>query len=298
MVRGTEISSFAVEIVDVVSGDASANDGPRILVRVSGPVIDETGVGPASRAPRSTAATAGHPPQRRRDLESIGAFGGKTVLATPIEETSSTPEAPAARPIGARSSRLGPVLPLCISVSIDALHGGSARAAVLCLSLALLGCPVQPPVNDDGGAGGGGGGGAMGGGGGATGGGGGGGGGGGNDDAGSDAGLEDSGVIDAGVDAGVDAWNDAGTDAGTDAGIDAGVNAVPSAGPKEFTRWARRTLVNSTNETDSPFPSTDFMALPDVTPEQFGPAFFDGGRLATAGCASSPSNLQAAHLRR
>src|SRR4051794_41243239 len=46
VIRGTEISSFDVEIVDVVSGDASSNDGPRILVRLSGPAVDETGVGP------------------------------------------------------------------------------------------------------------------------------------------------------------------------------------------------------------------------------------------------------------
>ena len=46
VIRGTDISSFDVEIVDVLSGDASGNDGPRILVRVSGPAVDRTGVGP------------------------------------------------------------------------------------------------------------------------------------------------------------------------------------------------------------------------------------------------------------
>ena len=46
VIQGTQISAFDVEILDVVSGDASANDGPRILVRVSGPAVDRTGVGP------------------------------------------------------------------------------------------------------------------------------------------------------------------------------------------------------------------------------------------------------------
>ena len=36
VVRGTAISSFDVEVIDVVSGDASSA-APRILVRTSGP---------------------------------------------------------------------------------------------------------------------------------------------------------------------------------------------------------------------------------------------------------------------
>src|SRR3954465_5846634 len=46
VIRGTEISSFAAAIAAVLSGDASGDDGPRILVRVSGPAVDRTGVGP------------------------------------------------------------------------------------------------------------------------------------------------------------------------------------------------------------------------------------------------------------
>ena len=45
VVHGTEISSFGVEILDVIDGDASG-PGPRLLVRVSGPAVDGTGVGP------------------------------------------------------------------------------------------------------------------------------------------------------------------------------------------------------------------------------------------------------------
>jgi hypothetical protein len=42
VVRGTDISSFDVEVIDVVSGDPSES-GARILVRVSGPAVDATG---------------------------------------------------------------------------------------------------------------------------------------------------------------------------------------------------------------------------------------------------------------
>ena len=96
VVQGTQISAFDVEIVDVVSGDASANDGPRILIRVSGEAVDRTGVGPGfSGSPiycdgRNAGAIS----------EAIGEYGGKTVLATPIEEIlANPPDAPRGRPM-------------------------------------------------------------------------------------------------------------------------------------------------------------------------------------------------------
>ena len=129
VVRGTEISSFAVEIVDVVSGDASANDGPRILVRVSGPVVDETGVGPGfSGSPIYCRDGAGTARNAGAISESIGAYGGRTVLATPIEEILANPaEAPRPKPIGARSSRIGRVLPLAEPLTVSGLSRGLAR---------------------------------------------------------------------------------------------------------------------------------------------------------------------------
>src|SRR5215210_9157939 len=101
VIRGTESSSFDAEIVDVVSGDASANDGPRILVRVSGPAVDQTGVGPGfSGSPIYCPDGTGASHNAGAISESIGAYGGKTVLATPIEEILANPaEAPRPRPI-------------------------------------------------------------------------------------------------------------------------------------------------------------------------------------------------------
>src|SRR5919201_2178901 len=43
--QGTDIGSLDVTVLDVVDGDPS-EDGPRILIRVSGPAVDATGVGP------------------------------------------------------------------------------------------------------------------------------------------------------------------------------------------------------------------------------------------------------------
>ncbi len=80
VVHGTEISSFGVQILDVI-GDDTAYGGPRLLVRVSGPAVDATGVGPGfSGSPIICGGrTAG------AISEAIGDYGNKVVLATPIE---------------------------------------------------------------------------------------------------------------------------------------------------------------------------------------------------------------------
>jgi hypothetical protein len=149
VVRGTAISSFDAEIVDVVSGDASANDGPRILVRLSGPVIDETGVGPGfSGSPIYCPDGAGAARNAGAISESIGAYGGKTVLATPIEEILANPaEAPRPRPVGARASRIGRVLPLADPLTVSGLNRGLAErltGAGAKARRSVLATPAQP----------------------------------------------------------------------------------------------------------------------------------------------------------
>jgi hypothetical protein len=158
VIRGTEITSFDVEIVDVVSGDASANDGPRILVRVSGPAVDDTGVGPGfSGSPIYCRDASGLARNAGAISESIGAFGGKTVLATPIEEIlANPPEAPRPRPIGARASRIGTVRPLAQPLTVSGLNrglaqrlteaGAKARRPILAApAMPLAPFPPQPP---------------------------------------------------------------------------------------------------------------------------------------------------------
>jgi hypothetical protein len=152
VIRGTEISSFDVEIVDVVSGDASSNDGPRILVRVSGPAVDETGVGPGfSGSPVYCDDGDGIARNAGAISESIGAYGGKTVLVTPIEEILANPvDAPRGRPIasrGARASSLGPVLPLADPLTVSGLSGDLGRrltAAGAKAGRAVLAAPAMP----------------------------------------------------------------------------------------------------------------------------------------------------------
>jgi hypothetical protein len=95
VVRGTEVTSFDVEVIDVIADDPAAG-GPRILIRVSGPAVDATGVGPGfSGSPiicdgRNAGAIS----------EGIGAYGNHVVLATPIEEILTA--RPAAAPASAR----------------------------------------------------------------------------------------------------------------------------------------------------------------------------------------------------
>src|SRR3954453_17364211 len=110
VVRGTDISTFDVGGLDVGDGDPDET-GPRILVQVSGPAVDATGIGPGfSGSPiycggRTIGAIS----------ESIGEFGGKPVPATPIEQIVGTPVDAPSKP-AAQTTR-------------DAGHASAKRAA-------------------------------------------------------------------------------------------------------------------------------------------------------------------------
>lgn len=106
VVRGTEISSFDVEIEDVIDGDASG-EGPRLLIRVSGPAVDSTGVGPGfSGSPIYCRDDQGTQRNAGAISESLGEYGGDVALATPIESILGiTPDAPSgsSQPVAHRS---------------------------------------------------------------------------------------------------------------------------------------------------------------------------------------------------
>jgi hypothetical protein len=122
VVRGTEVSNFDVEVIDVIADDP-ATGGPRILIRVSGPAVDATGVGPGfSGSPvvcdgRTAGAVS----------EGIGAYGNHVVLATPIEEILTARPAPA--PASARrASRLARAArPLLGPLTMGGLSSGTRR---------------------------------------------------------------------------------------------------------------------------------------------------------------------------
>ncbi len=125
VVQGTTISEFDVEIVDVIDGDASGQ-GPRLLIRVSGPAVDGTGVGPGfSGSPvycdgRNAGAIS----------ESLGEYGGDVVLATPIESILGTsPDAPRAAASGRKARAvMRKARPLATPLTVTGLGTTLGRA--------------------------------------------------------------------------------------------------------------------------------------------------------------------------
>jgi hypothetical protein len=94
VVQGTTISSFDVDVLDVIDGDP-LSDGPRILVEASGPAVDATGIGPGfSGSPIYCPDGAGTSRNIGAISTSIGDYGGKVVLATPIEAMLANPTDP------------------------------------------------------------------------------------------------------------------------------------------------------------------------------------------------------------
>lgn len=127
--HGTEIGSFDVTVLDVVAGDAAAN-GPQILVQVSGPAVDATGIGPGfSGSPIYCPDAAGVPRNIGAIADSVGEFGGKVALATPIESIFGTPvDPPRGRAAGASRARLAHARALATPLTVSGLTGPLSRA--------------------------------------------------------------------------------------------------------------------------------------------------------------------------
>jgi hypothetical protein len=127
VVRGTQISSFDVQVLDVIAPQAGLTDA-RILVRVSGPAVDATGVGPGfSGSPILCPDGAGV----RRNIgaisEGIGEYGNHVVLAMPIEQILRAGQAEPAR--ASRSPRHAALLrsarPLAGPLTVSGLSRGT-----------------------------------------------------------------------------------------------------------------------------------------------------------------------------
>lgn len=145
VVRGTEVTSFAIEVIDVVDDRFSAG-GPRILVRASGPAVDATGIGPGfSGSPIYCPDAAGVQRSIGAISESIGEYGGKVVLATPIEAILGLPvDAPRGTTARFRMARARPLAaPLTISGVSSALGSALQRAAAK-QGRALFATPAGP----------------------------------------------------------------------------------------------------------------------------------------------------------
>jgi hypothetical protein len=128
VVRGLEISSFGVEVVDVV--DRGRAGVARIIVRVSGPAVDATGLGPGfSGSPIYCPDADGVVRNIGAISETIGEYGGLLVLATPIEFMLAQPPLP---PAATRSTVIGArslAGPLTISGLRPSLGRAFERAA-------------------------------------------------------------------------------------------------------------------------------------------------------------------------
>src|SRR4051794_41324799 len=97
VIHGTDISTFDTEVLDVVAGNAA--DDARILIRVSGPAVDDTGIGPGfSGSPVYCPDGDGVARVIGAISEGIGEYGNKVALATPIEQMLAEPVSPPAAP--------------------------------------------------------------------------------------------------------------------------------------------------------------------------------------------------------
>lgn len=131
VVRGLDITSFDVEVVDVV--DRQRGAAARIIVRVSGPAVDATGIGPGfSGTPIYCPGADGVSRNMGAISQTIGDYGGRTVLATPIESILAQPLLPPAgtrAPATSRSSIVG-ARSLAGPLTIAGLRPSLARSFV------------------------------------------------------------------------------------------------------------------------------------------------------------------------
>lgn len=158
VVRGTAITSFAVEVLDVI--DRQRPDAARILIRVSGPAVDATGIGPGfSGSPIYCTDAAGVARNIGAVSEGVGEYGGAVGLATPIETILREPieppsSAPRSLPRPALVGGRPLVTPLTlsgVSPSLAAMFARAARKAGRTLltsgaSPRAIGFPPQPLV--------------------------------------------------------------------------------------------------------------------------------------------------------
>ena len=145
VVRGTDIASFDIEVVDVVD-DRATGEGPRIIVKASGPAVDETGIGPGfSGSPIYCPDGQGTARNIGAISESIGEYGGKVVLATPIEAILGNPvDAPHATNAHATLARARPLAAPLTITGLNTRLGAALQRAAAKRGRLLLAAPAGP----------------------------------------------------------------------------------------------------------------------------------------------------------
>ena len=142
VVQGTTISSFNVDVIDVVE---APGEGARILVQVSGPVVDTTGVAEGySGSPVYCPDSFGTLENAGAISEGIGQYGNNVVLVTPIEQMLGEPVQPP--PDAPRlAARPRPLLgPLTVGGLSPAVFGLLQRAGARAGRLVLAAPAGQP----------------------------------------------------------------------------------------------------------------------------------------------------------
>lgn len=145
VIRGTEITSFDVQVIDVLAG-ADA----QVLVRVSGPAVDETGIAEGF----SGSPVKCPDPADGNALKTIGAiaqgtgdYGNKLVLVTPIETMLGEPVVPpvSAKPMSAKLRRSARALATPLSFSgVSGPVAAALTKASKKLGRALYAAPAAP----------------------------------------------------------------------------------------------------------------------------------------------------------
>ena len=142
VIRGTDISSFHVEIVDVIAAEPGLS-GPRILIRVSGPAVDATGIGPGfSGSPIMCDGRNGG-----AISEGLGDYGNDVALATPIEEMLRDRPLPAPAAARRDPALLRAARPLAVPLTVSGLSGRTAtlvRQAAVRARRPLIIAPAGP----------------------------------------------------------------------------------------------------------------------------------------------------------
>jgi hypothetical protein len=145
VIHGTDISSFNADVIDVVD---NVSVGPAILIRVSGPAVDATGVGPGfSGSPIYCDDVHGVSRNVGAIAEGVGDYGNKLALVTPIEAILGEPVTPPASARRLTRRERASVRPLAGPLTITGLTPSLAHrltAAARARGGAVYAAPAGP----------------------------------------------------------------------------------------------------------------------------------------------------------
>jgi hypothetical protein len=146
VVQGTEITSFGVEVIDVL--DDVNGSGPRILVRVSGDAVAGSGIASGfSGSPVYCAGADGAVGNAGAVSATVGQYGNDVGLVTPIEQMLGLPVKPPSGAKRAPRAVLAGVRPLATPLTVAGLSPALGRLLERSRGTrgrALVAAPVGP----------------------------------------------------------------------------------------------------------------------------------------------------------